>query len=59
MYITCVKNPYFTGVLENEVSKSGKSGEVDSLIQCKMSLKLRVMLPIFYQIIYPFPTVLF
>jgi len=23
MYITCVKNPYFTGVLENEVSKSG------------------------------------
>ncbi len=30
-----------------------------SLIQCKMSLKLRVMLLIFYQIIYPFPTVLF
>ncbi|PKP56748.1 hypothetical protein CVT91_12300 [Candidatus Atribacteria bacterium HGW-Atribacteria-1] len=30
-----------------------------SLIQCKMSLKERVMLLIFYQIIYPFPTVLF
>ena len=30
-----------------------------SLIQCKMSLKVRVMLLIFYQIIYSFPTVLF
>jgi len=30
-----------------------------SLIQCKMSLKERVMLLIFYQIIYLFPTVLF
>ena len=30
-----------------------------SLIQRKMSLKARVMLLIFYQIIYLFPTVLF
>ena len=38
---------------------SGKDAKSVSLIQCKMSLKLRVMLLVFYQIIYPFPTVLF
>ena len=48
-----------TDIIIREAKESDLLTIGKSLIQCKMSLKVRVMLLIFYQIIYPFPTVLF